>query len=66
MKRYSNEEWIESFKKVHNDKYDYSEMDINNKDNKGKVKIICPEHGAFWMTPKNHNKSQGCKKMHGG
>ena len=41
--------------------YDYVNWgNINNK-----VKIICPEHGEFFMTLNNHiNMKQGCPKCH--
>ena len=62
MKKYTNEEWVERFKKVHGDKYDHSQVDINNKDEKNRVKIICPKHGEFWMTLSNHLAGCGCKE----
>jgi very-short-patch-repair endonuclease len=55
----NNETFIEKVKKIHGDKYDYSMIDYKN--NKTKIKIICPEHGIFEQTPNAHNK-QGCKK----
>ena len=54
----SNEQFIEDARKVHGDKYDYSLVDYKN--NKTKVKIVCPKHGEFWQTPSNHIKGQGC------
>lgn len=62
MPKYTNEEWIENFKKVHGDKYIYDETDCNNRDEKGKVKVICPTHGEFWITPYKHQQGQGCRK----
>ena len=51
---------IES-QKQHNFKYDYSLVEYKN--NSTKVKIICPIHGIFEQTPKEHVKSKiGCKK----
>lgn len=51
--------------KIHEEKYDYSLVEYKN--DKTKVKIICPEHGIFEQTPANHvgNKSKdpsGCPK----
>ena len=43
-------EFIEKAKLVHSDKYDYSETRYCG--NKIPVKIICPEHGEFWQTPR--------------
>lgn len=55
----NTEEWIERFKSVHGDKYDYSKVEYV--DNSSKVCIICPEHGEFWQTPSKHySNKQGC------
>lgn len=54
---------IEKFRSVHGGKYDYSKVDYIN--NITKVCIICPEHGEFWQTPKNHLKGCGCQKCSG-
>ena len=54
---------IEKFKLIsserHNNKYDYSQTELQ-KDNKIKVKIICPEHGIFYQSPNNHMRGQKC------
>lgn len=39
-------------------KYDYSFVEYKNKSTK--IKIICPEHGAFHQRPKDHLRSNGC------
>lgn len=65
MPKYTTEEWIKYFKEVHGDKYDYSETDCSHRDEKGRVKFICKEHGEFWMTPQNHKQGQGCRKCMG-
>ena len=54
----STEEFIKQIKQIHGDKYDYSKVEYVN--NKTKICIICPEHGEFWQTPKNHKNGQGC------
>lgn len=54
------ERFIERANAIHNNKYDYSKVDY--KDCNTKVCIICPEHGEFWQTPKQHLKGHGCKK----
>ena len=59
-KKLTIEEFIERGNKVHNNKYDYSLVDYKN--GLIKVKIICPKHGMFEQTPKNHFKGSGCKK----
>jgi len=54
-------EFIKKSKKVHGNKYDYSLIEYKN--NKTKVKIICPEHGEFEQRPDNHiNVKTGCPK----
>lgn len=55
---YNNEEIIKLFAKVHNDKYDYSNVKYVNTHEK--VTIICKRHGAFEQTPKAHLMGQGC------
>ena len=52
--------FIEKARKVHGDKYDYSNVNYYN--GKTKVCIICPEHGEFWQTPNSHLSGHGCKK----
>ena len=52
--------FIEKARKVHGNKYDYSKVEYHN--NHEKVCIICPEHGEFWQTPKNHLKGCNCPK----
>ena len=55
------EGFIERARKIHGDKYDYSESVY--KGAKIKVKIICPEHGIFEQDPDKHvNGSNGCMK----
>ena len=55
----STEKFIEDAKKIHGDKYDYSNVDY--KSNRIPVKIICPEHGPFQQTPSKHLSSNyGC------
>lgn len=58
--KHTNETIIKKFKEVHDNKYDYSLVDYKN--NKTKVKIICPEHGVFQQSPSNHYSGNGCPK----
>ena len=44
----------------HGDKYDYSSAIYIN--NTQYLKIICPEHGMFEQTPKQHLRGLGCTK----
>jgi len=51
-------EFIKKANKIHNNRYNYSEVNyINSKTN---VKIICSIHGEFFQTPNNHLKPQNC------
>ena len=52
MRTKSTEKFIEDAKKVHGDKYDYSQVEYIN--NKTKVRIICPIHGEFQIRPDMH------------
>ena len=58
--RISTDDFIQRAKKIHGDKYDYSNAVYNGAINY--VNIICPEHGEFKMKPNNHLKGQGCPK----
>ncbi len=49
---------IEEFKKVHGDKYDYSQVKYINTHTK--VTLICKQHGSFQQTPHKHKRVQGC------
>lgn len=60
MKRRTIEEFIKEANLIHNNKYDYSKVVYVNQTEK--VKIICPIHGEFEQTPKNHLKGRGCCK----
>jgi len=61
----TTEEFIESAKSIHGDKYDYSKTIYKN--NSTKVDIICPEHGEFSQLPGNHIRlKQGCPICKGG
>ncbi len=60
MKRKTTEEFIDSAKKVHSDRYDYSLVDYKNA--KIKVKIICKEHGVFEQIPSSHLRNHNCPK----
>ena len=56
----TTEEFIKKAREIHGNKYDYSKINYIN--NRTPICIICPEHGEFWQTPKNHLRGQGCKK----
>lgn len=52
------EEFIRRSVERHGYKYIYNEAIYDG--NNVKVKIICPIHGAFYQTPKNHMRGDGC------
>lgn len=58
-KRLTQEEFIEKAIKVHNFKYNYSNIEYKNVETK--IKIICSNHGEFYQTPHAHLSGQGCK-----
>lgn len=57
------EEYIKRAKEVHSDKYDYSKVEYRGR--KGKVCIICPDHGEFFQSMINHSRGQGCPRCGG-
>ena len=59
LTRCNTEVFVEKAKQVHGDKYDYSKVVYGNNHNE-KVCIICPKHGEFWQTPKNHLHGSKC------
>jgi hypothetical protein len=59
-KRHDIESFITKANKIHNNKYDYSQVVYRN--NKTHVTIICPEHGPFEQRPDHHFRGQGCVK----
>lgn len=56
--RKDTEYFIKQAKRVHGDKYDYSNTHYVKalKD----IEVICKEHGSFWLTPNEHLMGQGC------
>lgn len=57
-KKLTNEKFIEKSRKLHGDKYDYSNSIYTNAHNK--VIIICPEHGSFKQSAREHYTKSGC------
>lgn len=56
----TKEIFIEKANKIHNNKYDYSNVDY--KGSKKLVEIICKTHGSFFQIPSSHLRRRGCKK----
>lgn len=54
----TTEEFIKKAKKIHGDKYDYSETEYVRA--LSPVAIICPKHGKFFQKPNGHLAGQGC------
>ena len=63
-KKITQEEFVQRAKEIHGNKYDYSL--VNYKNNKTKVKIICPEHEIFEQMPADHLRGVGCPFCKGG
>lgn len=59
VSKLTTEEFVEKAKKIHGNKYDYSNVEYVDYDTK--VKIICPEHGEFWQSPDSHLQGKGCR-----
>ena len=59
-KKKTTVEFINEAKQIHNEKYDYSQ--VNYIDNKTKINIICPIHGLFKQSPISHLQNIGCKQ----
>lgn len=56
-------EFIDKARKVHGNKYDYSNVEY--KTTHEKVIIICPIHGEFEQEPSSHLSGCGCRKCVG-
>lgn len=54
----SNELFINKAKQIHDDTYDYSNVNYIN--GHTKIKILCKIHGEFEQLPMNHLKGQNC------
>lgn len=61
----TTEDFIKKAKKKHNDKFDYSLVKYTGTHKH--INIICPQHGIFTQTPRQHlrGKSGGCLKCAG-
>jgi len=59
-KRLTLDKFVEKANLVHNNKYDYSQVEYIN--NRCKVRIICPKHGEFSQSPLHHLGGKGCAK----
>lgn len=58
--RYTNEEFIFKANIVHNNKYDYSNVNYINTHER--IEIICNKHGIFYQVAQDHLRGCGCTK----
>jgi len=58
LRKKTTEQFVEDARLIHGDRYDYSEVDYKN--NRSILKIICSEHGVFEQQAKSHLKGRGC------
>ena len=56
--KHTTKQWIQSAKKIHGDKYDYSKSIYNGAFEE--VTITCPIHGDFNQTATSHLRGHGC------
>lgn len=60
-RKYNNRIFEEKARAIHGDKYDYSKVEYAR--SQEKVTIVCPEHGAWSVTPSNHlGRKTGCPR----
>ena len=57
--------FIKKAQEIHDNKYDYTKTNLLERDENGKISIICPIHGEFKIKPSLHLKGQGCPKCKG-
>lgn len=62
MKRITGEDWVKRAKKVHGDRYDYSQVVYIS--SRSKVDVICREHGKFEQSANSHAQGSGCPKCY--
>jgi len=57
----SSDDWVDLFKKIHGNRYDYSRVKVVN--SLQKIDVICNKHGLFRVSPNNHYRmGTGCSK----
>jgi hypothetical protein len=57
------EQYIETFKKIHAGKYDYSLFEYNGYNER--IAIVCPDHGKFKLLIASHVRGIGCPRCDG-
>lgn len=64
--KFTNDNFLEKAKKKHNlNNYDWSNFNVNNRDEKGRVEFCCKKHGKYWDWPSNFIKGYGCHICYG-
>jgi len=61
--KYTTDEYCTLLEKVHNQFYDYSEVNFTGV--KNKIKIGCPHHGFFYQIADDHKCGNGCPDCSG-
>jgi len=56
----TDKNFIDYCSNIHNNYYDYSLVEYKN--NRTRIKIICPKHGVFEQLPMNHKSGSICPK----
>lgn len=63
VKKSKTEEFVEKYKEIHGNKYDYSKTALNGMNKK--ITVICPTHGEFEQRAASHAEGRGCSKCVG-
>ena len=58
-KKITNEEFLIRVRVIHPEHYNFDQVEYVNA--KTKVKVLCKNHGVFYMTPDNLSQGKGCK-----
>ena len=61
FKKQTNTQRLNSYIKVHNDTYDYSQTDLSLSGNTTIITIVCKTHGPFTMSPREHSLGKKCQ-----
>jgi very-short-patch-repair endonuclease len=56
--RIDTDVYLQDFKEVHSERYDYSLVKFRGAENK--IEIICKKHGSFWQSANVHREGHGC------
>ena len=64
--KFTNENFLEKAKKKHNlNDYDWTNFNVNERDDKGRVSFYCKKHGEYKDWPSNFIKGHGCHICYG-